>query len=159
VPVAITKLSSVTKLVPAILPDAEMLMLVINEEFEVVPKKSLAEVVLKLFVLPFEKATVIIPGMRLNSASVTKIFAPSAVTPGLKVSVIGASAELVLIVILPPVVPVYNPPGADAVHVGEPVPKLPFKVSINPTGTFSNVSVAEIVYPAVTAAVVKADKL
>ena len=50
---------------------------------------------LKLFVLPFEKVTVIVPGMTLKEASVTKIFAPSPVTPGLKVNVSEASAMLV----------------------------------------------------------------
>ena len=124
-PVAITKLSSVTKAVPTGKAITEMLMLVINAEFEVVPKKSLAEEVLKLVVEPFEKVTVIVLGMMPNDASVTKIFAPSAVTPGLKLSVSGASALLVLSVELPPAGPVYNCPGADAVQVGEPVPKFP----------------------------------
>jgi len=134
-----------------------MLMLVINVEYAIAPKKSLAEEVLKLVVSPFEKATVIVPGMMPNDDSVIKIFEPSAVTPGLKVSDSGTGL-LVLSVILPPAVPVYNPPVADAVHVGVPVPKLPVKVSVNPSGTFTNVSVAEIVSPAVPIAELKLDE-
>ena len=101
-----------------------MLTLVINAEFAVAPKKSLAEVALKLLVEPFEKVTVIVPGIMLNEESVTKIFAPSPVTPGLKVSVSGVGL-LVLNVILPPAAPQNKPPVADAVHVGEPAPKFP----------------------------------
>ena len=134
-----------------------MLMLVINVEFEVVPKKSLAEVVLKLVELPFAKATVIVPGIMLNDESVMKIFAPTPVTPGLKVSVSGVGL-LVLNVILPPAVPQNKPPVADAVHVGVPAPKLPLNgLTANPFRLL-NVSVAEIVCPAFTAAVVKLDK-
>ena len=66
-----------------------MLMLVINVEFEVAPKKSVAEVVLKLAVAPFEKVAVIVPGMTSKLELVIKIFAPSPVKPGLKVIVSG----------------------------------------------------------------------
>ena len=103
--------------------------------------------------------TVIVPGMITKSASVKNIFAPSAVTPGLKLTVSG-SKPTVPTAKLPAAKPLNKPDGAEAVQVGVPVPKSPLiGAAVKPVGILPNVSVAEIVYPAFPTAEVKADKL
>ena len=98
VPVDTTRLSTVTY---ALAVDVDIVMLLICALPATNPPKLVAEEVLKLSVLPSDKFNVMVPGMMAKLMSVTKILAPTEVTPGLK-SMVRLEMLFVLNTMLPP---------------------------------------------------------
>ena len=135
-------------------------MLLINDEPEVTPKKSLAEETAYVVSMPFANLTFTEAACGIKSRSVTNILAPTAVTPGLKVTFRESASSRVLTTILPAAIsPIYKPCGEENAYDDVPEPKLPFKLIMLPTVNALKFIVDDIVSFAFAIAVVKPDNV